>query len=1329
MKHLRFIFICVLCFISIFTKAQNKTITYSENHTKQGFTLIDSKVNKIEINYAVSDFNLTENPTSKLKKQYHVNLPKVFLFNEAGMPDLACESKYIAIPNASRAVLHVKNMVYSIIKPIEIAPAPVIPTDIDKNPMVYKKNDEVYQKNEFYPAQPVIISKESKIRGADVVMLSVTPFQYNPVTKELRVIKNMEISIEYEGGSGTFSDNRLRSRWWEPILEDALFNYNDLPQIDFSSTQTTNNTEVTGCEYLIITPTAPEFRQWADSLKKFRNEQGISTIVKTISEIGGNTAAAIENYVNNAYNNWTIPPSAILLLGDYGTDSTNSIVSNVLNDHPAGYNPYVSDNPFADVTGDNVPDIAFARITARNATELQIMIKKNLNYERTPPTDSNFYKHPISALGWQTERWFQLCSEVISGYWKNALGKVPVRINAVYSGNPTTDPWSSATNTSTVVSYFGPTGLGYIAATPQTIGGFSGGTAAQINTAINNGSFILQHRDHGMVTGWGEPSYTNTNISSLTNTDLCFIMSVNCQTGKFDDATECFAEKFHRYAPLGIGKGALGLIAATEVSYSFVNDVYIWGAYDNMWPNFMPSNTSNPLPRDIRPCFGNAAGKHFLQSSSWPYNSTDKNITYNLFHHHGDAFLWLYSEVPQYLAVTHSSTINTGVTSFSVTANSGSLICISYNGQILGTGIGTGSPVSITIPGSQIAPQLLKVVVTKQNYYRYESNIQVLAQTAPFIIYNNHVVNDTTYANGNGEIEYNEDVLLSLTLKNIGLTAASNVSAKIKSSNPYITLLDSTELYGTINPGINSYIHNGYRCKISDSVPDNSQIAVNLIATDGTNSWNSNFTLTAFAPNFNLQTLKIDDAGGNNNGILDPGETANILLPSINTGHSKSINTIGHLSFATGTTNPYLTINNPTSTTAVVIAGDTLYPAFSVTANASTAPGTLVNLHFAVNCGANNQYHFISDQPLTIGYLPVYCAAGSTATTYEYISNVAFGSINQASGRGTGGYQDFTAQIANLTIGTSTNATITVGSPYTGDQILIWIDWNHDADFTDAGEQVYISSGTFTSPHTTSGITVPGNALLGSTRMRIRLHDLNTGPNSTPCGNSSWGEVEDYTVNVIPACSAPANQATSFTSSLVTNNTMSIGWTRGNGDAVLVVANQGSAVNANPVNGINYSANASFGSGTQIGTGNFVVYNGTGNAVNLTSLSAGIPYYFSIYEYNTIGNCYKNPPLTASITTTNVGIEENTDNPLNLKVFPNPFNDKTTISYTLMKAENVELTLVDITGKEVIKLVNEKQDKGNHQLILSAANYNSGIYFYKIKVNDVIKVGKLFINN
>jgi hypothetical protein len=112
------------------------------------------------------------------------------------------------------------------------------------------------------------------------------------------------------------------------------------------------------------------------------------------------------------------------------------------------------------------------------------------------------------------------------------------------------------------------------------------------------------------------------------------------------------------------------------------------------------------------------------------------------------------------------------------------------------------------------------------------------------------------------------------------------------------------------------------------------------------------------------------------------------------------------------------------------------------------------------------------------------------------------------------------------------------------------------------------------------------------------------------CGSESSNSNE---IEVNLTCTSPTTQASSFTSGSISSNSMTVGWTRGNGTAgVLVVARSGSAVNADPVSGTDYSANSAFGSGTQIGTGNYVVYKGSGNSVTITALSSSTTYHYAV---------------------------------------------------------------------------------------------------------------------
>lgn len=722
-----------LFFNALQADAQTMKLQNSAGH--EGFRVGRMDVSKVEVSFSANQFAFEDREVVGGTIMKGISYPGSFLPNEAGYPDLPGLSKFVAIPNGSTPVVNIISMDQQIYNNIDIAPAPIIPLVTNDAPIQYERNVSAYTQNAFYPDAPVKILSTTTLRGVEVAQLGITPFQYNPVTRQLIVYNNIKVEVSFSGGSGQFGRPAYRSRYWEPILQDMLLNYQQLPSLGEieSSRKGLYTMADTGCEYAIIIPNDPAFAQWADSIKKFRREQGILTHVYSLNAIGGSTEAAIDAWVAAAYNTWTIKPAAMLILADFGTNPATTVESH-LYPHPASYPDFASDNYFADVTGDDLPDVVFSRIVANNATQLQTMCTKFLNYERNPPTDANFYAKPLTVVGWQDDRWFQVCGETVSGFLKS-IGKTPTRVNdlgtpANNTGNnvPNTGNWSTASNTSTVLNYFGPSGLNYIPAQPGTLGGFSGGTATGVNTAINNGAFFVIHRDHGYYSGWGDPAYTTTSINSLTNVNnkLPFVFSINCQTGAYQHTSECFAEKMHRYTKNGQNSGALGLIGDAEVSYSFVNDVMVWGMMDNLWENFMPAYTSTPFKRDKRPAFANASAKYFLQQSSW-CGSSMKTVTYQLYHMFGDAFQWFYSEVPQNLTVVHNSTIGSADTTFTVTADAGSFIALTQAGpggtEILGTATGTGSPVVINLSNTVTSNML--VTVTKQDYFRYGKYVGV----------------------------------------------------------------------------------------------------------------------------------------------------------------------------------------------------------------------------------------------------------------------------------------------------------------------------------------------------------------------------------------------------------------------------------------------------------------------------------------------------------------------------------------------------------------------------------------------------------------------------
>ncbi len=145
---------------------------------------------------------------------------------------------------------------------------------------------------------------------------------------------------------------------------------------------------------------------------------------------------------------------------------------------------------------------------------------------------------------------------------------------------------------------------------------------------------------------------------------------------------------------------------------------------------------------------------------------------------------------------------------------------------------------------------------------------------------------------------------------------------------------------------------------------------------------------------------------------------------------------------------------------------------------------------------------------------PTYCAVAGNIND-EFIGNVTIGSINNTSQGSTNGYGDFTAMSTNLSKGTST--TITITPTWTGgtfsERYAVWIDYNGDGDFEDAGEQVFTQGATTNTP-VSGNFTVPDSAADGATRMRVMMSGSDITSSCGANGSIRFGEIEDYAVNI-----------------------------------------------------------------------------------------------------------------------------------------------------------------------------------------------------------------------
>ena len=418
----------------------------------------------------------------------------------------------------------------------------------------------------------------------------------------------------------------------------------------------------------------------------------------------------------------------------------------------------------------------------------------------------------------------------------------------------------------------------------------------------------------------------------------------------------------------------------------------------------------------------------------------------------------------------------------------------------------------------------------------------------------------------------------------------------------------------------------------------------NYITTTGTNNPNS-FTTTAActAPNGTVAFSAFS-------GVSSTATTTNVTYT--NGGN-----------VATG----YVLLRNSTNTaptapasgTAVPSAGSTSFVSGYTVVGTSTTLGSSQAFNSTGLTASTTYYYWVvayqntngpcwftpttqaNNSQATSAPPPSYCTTSlqSPACSYGYIDNISVSNLNQTATGCSTGYTDYTGTTVNFTQGANYSFTIT--SAYNiNDGFGWWIDYNDNGSFSDAGEFLgnFAASNTGT---TTSSISISGTATVGNHRMRVRGAYFITWTSTNCCTTGTYGETHDYTASIAAPCTAPTSQATigTYTNNVSPGTSLTVNWSRGTpspGNGVVVVARLTATSNVDPTSGTTYTANTAFGSGTGsaiTGTGNFVVYVGTGTTANITGLTGGTSYTFTVYEYNTTSTCYKTPGSSSVVTT------------------------------------------------------------------------------------------------
>ena len=221
---------------------------------------------------------------------------------------------------------------------------------------------------------------------------------------------------------------------------------------------------------------------------------------------------------------------------------------------------------------------------------------------------------------------------------------------------------------------------------------------------------------------------------------------------------------------------------------------------------------------------------------------------------------------------------------------------------------------------------------------------------------------------------------------------------------------------------------------------------------------------------------------------------------------------------STGATISWATVSGATSyNVRYKTSAATTYTTVSSSTTSTTLSGLTASTAYVYNvqavCSGTTGAWSAEGTFSTTAATVTYCASRGNSVADEWIDRVSLNNLTRTSGA-DGGYIYSTTTTANVVANTSYSLGYSAGfrSGYSANQFWrVWIDYNRNGLFTDAGEQVVSRSSTSASNLSTS-ITIPTTARNGVTRMRVSMK-WNSAQTSS-CETFSYGEVEDYNVNI-----------------------------------------------------------------------------------------------------------------------------------------------------------------------------------------------------------------------
>ena len=502
-------------------------------------SVVNSTAQQLTIAVDIGALELKPMKNNDGERFWRIVLPDADVQPVIGDPELPVITRMIQLPAAGQAGFRVVSVEYVTIDlnaieegyPIWPIQAPISKVPGARENAPFMINPDVYNHRGFNSPTPAL-GEVGVLRGLRFMPLTLAPIAYDAAANKLRVAKSMTVQVTFEKSAkavGRLTNAALQEPAFEALAQNLFINYAQMREQ--TKAPVVPESPVPG-GYLIIAAPTYESHEGLLDLAYWKAQKGYNVTLVTTNDTGTSTDDIVA-YITDAYNNWTIPPAYLLLVGDTDTIPYFSVLQ-------------VSDLYYAAIDGDDYfPDLFYSRFPVRTADQLNNMVDKILNYE--------------------------------FGAW----GQADDFLTATFMASNDNYTVSEGTHNYCISTYLDALGF-----TSNKRYSHQGANINQVIADINGGLNYLIYSGHGSETSWADgPAMSQAQVNGLTNTNYPFVASHACLTNGYHLSYECFGETWVRNPT-----GGMAFFGSTTYTYWDEDDILQRRYFDGIFDGTLERN-------------------------------------------------------------------------------------------------------------------------------------------------------------------------------------------------------------------------------------------------------------------------------------------------------------------------------------------------------------------------------------------------------------------------------------------------------------------------------------------------------------------------------------------------------------------------------------------------------------------------------------------------------------------------------------------------------------------------------------------------------------------